>query len=279
MPSSLSEAHASLEPSPGSQYHPFRPAAFCLLSAAVPGIAHLAVGQRRKGTLLLIFFAVPLLGFWPLRVLQYYAGFVGLFCSWIVLGIYAGCTAFLSSRTQKTERPSKWWLVVLAPACVVILSLTGAALTRLTGFRSFEIPSTGMEPTIRKGDRIVADMHYYRSRAPNRGDTILFKRENIFYVKRVIAAGGDSVEGRNQVIYVNGKKLYESYVEHIGDAPEWANTFGPVSVPTGKFFVMGDNRDYSLDSRSEDYGFVDQPSTVGKPLYVFESDRAGQSIH
>jgi signal peptidase I len=95
----------------------------------------------------------------------------------------------------------------------------------------------------------------------------------------VIAVGGDSIEATNQVIYVNGRKLDEPYVEHIGEAPEWANTFGPVYVPTGNFFVMGDNRDYSLDSRSEEYGLVDQRSIVGKPLYTFDSDRTGQSIH
>ena len=249
------------------------------ISAAVPGVGHLFLGQRKRATALLILLALLLLAFWPFRVLQYYAGFLGLFGSWIVLGVYAGCSAFLSRDNLETKRQSKWWLLVLGPAAFMILSLTGGALTRLTGFRSFQIPSTGMEPTIRQGDHIDADMHYYRSHLPSRFDTILFERDNIFYVKRVIAIGGDSIEGRNQVIYVNGKKLDEPYVEHTGEAPDWANTFGPVSVPMGNFFVMGDDRDYSLDSRSEGYGLVAQVSIVGKPLYIFESDRTGQSIH
>ena len=135
-----------------------------------------------------------------------------------------------------------------------------------------------MDPTIRQGDHIVADMQFYRKRSPKRLETILFKRGDIFYIKRVIAVGGDVIEGKDQVISVNGKKLYEPYVEHIGEAPGWANTFGPVSVPDGRFFVMGDNRDYSLDSRSEDYGFVDRESIVGKPVYIFASDHTGKSV-
>ncbi|SRR6266700_5443942 len=259
--------------------YPFRRVAIGAISAAIPGVGHLVLGQRKKATALLILLVLLLFAFWPFRVLQYYAGFVGLFGSWIVLGVYASCSAFLSRDSLESRRPSKWWLLLLAPAALVILSLTGAAVTRLTGFRSFQIPSTGMEPTIRQGDRIVADMRYYRSRLPSRLDTVLFEKGEIFYIKRVIGVGGDLIEGKNRVIYVNGRELDEPYIEHIAEAPEWANTFGPVSVPAGKFFVMGDNRDYSLDSRSEEYGLVDQAFIVGKPLYVFESDRAGQLIH
>lgn len=156
-------------------------------------------------------------------------------------------------------------------------------MTRAAGFRSFQIPSTGMEPTIRQGDRIVADMRYYRVRSPNRFETVLFKRGDIFYIKRVIAVGGDVIESRNQLIFLNGQQLDEQYVEHIGDAPEWANTFGPTSVPSGQFFVMGDNRDYSLDSRSPDHSLVGSGSIVGKPLYlfsgrIFASERDGSTI-
>lgn len=276
--SRLAEDHDKSSAVPVTRY-PFRRVAIGSISAAIPGVGHLLLGQRKKATALLILLVLLLLAFWPFRVLQYYAGFVGLFGSWIVLGVYASCSAFLSEDNLESGRPSTRWLLLLAPAALVILSLTGAAVTRLTGFRSFQIPSTGMEPTIRQGDRIVADMRYYGSRLPNRLDTILFEKGDIFYIKRVIAVGGDLIEGKDRVIYVNGEELDEPYIQHVAEAPEWANTFGPVSVPPGKFFVMGDNRDYSLDSRSEDYGLVDQRFVVGKPLYVFASDRTGQLIH
>lgn len=259
--------------------YPFRLAAISLLSAAVPGVGHFLLGQRRKGVAFLVPFLVLLSAFWPLRLLRYYEGFVALFGVWILLGIYASCSAFLSSRTLKGTAASKRWLFALIPASFAVLSLSGAVMTRLAGFRSFEIPSTGMDPTIREGDHIVADMEYYRSREPHRFDTILFKRGNIIFIKRVIAVGGDSIEGKAQRILINDEELNEPYVEHIGEAPEWANTFGPVSVPAGEFFVMGDNRDYSLDSRDQSYGLVGKDSIVGKPLYVFATNRTGKSIH
>jgi len=276
-PSGLVEGDESSNFIPVSR-HPFRPAAIGVLSAALPGIGHLFIGRRRKAVVLLLLLGMLLAAFWPFRVLQYYAGFLALFMSWIVLGLYASCSAFLSADEPQSKPPSRNWLLVLVPVAFTVLSLTGAAATRLTGFRSFQIPSTGMEPTIRQGDHIVADMRYYRSHTPKRLDTIVFERDNIFFIKRVIAIGGDSVEGKNQVIYVDGRVLEEPYVEHIGEPPDWANTFGPVIVPANKVFGMGDNRDYSLDSRSEDFGLVDRSAVVGKPLYVFASDRTGKSV-
>src|SRR5947207_2972751 len=136
-----------------------------------------------------------------------------------------------------------------------------------------------MEPTIRQGDHIVADMIYYRSGPPRRFDTIIFRKDNIYIIKRVMAVGGEVIEGKEAAVSVNGKELYEPYIEHIGklgQSPLWLSNFGPAKVPNGKFFVMGDNRDVSFDSRSPEYGLVDSGAILGKPLYVFSSDRTGQ---
>jgi signal peptidase I len=81
---------------------------------------------------------------------------------------------------------------------------------------------------------------------------------------------------------VNGTQLNEPYVQHIAhvDLPN-LNNFGPISVPQGRIFVLGDNRDYSLDSRMPDFGTVPIASITGKPLYVFMSHsplRIGKTI-
>ena len=251
-------------------------------SALVPGTGHLLLGQLPKGFCLVASFAMLLACFWPLRLLRFYSGLLVLYAAWIALYLYGVCSAVLCRDRETGTRPSRWWLVVTLPISVLALSLTGALLTRASGFRSFSIPSTSMEPAIRRGDRIVVDTWQYRYRRPQRPEVIIFKNEGTFFIKRVIATGGDTVEGKNKAIFVNGQLQTEGYVEHTQSSVpghEWLDTFGPVKIPVGKYFVIGDNRDVSLDSRSPDFGLVDNRSIVGKALYVFSSDREGMNIH
>lgn len=135
-----------------------------------------------------------------------------------------------------------------------------------------------MEKTILRGDRIVVDTRHFDRKPPSHQDIIVFRRQDIFFIKRVIAVGGDVVGGNGKQVLVNGSVLEESYVQHTGQPPAWMYNFGPLIVPVGEYFVMGDNRDVSLDSRSPEFGLVSAKSIIGAPLYVFGSDRPGQSI-
>jgi signal peptidase I len=267
------------DPGPAPSRETKRHLLAAMFSAIAPGAGQLFLGQRRKGTILLLLLVATLAGFWPLRLLRFYVGFVLLFCGWTVLYLYAACSAQLARNLAKSARPSKWWLLAILPVTILSLSLLARTLTRASGFQSFIVPSTSMERTILQGDQLLADMRYYHSRHPDRREVIIFLRDHDFSVKRVIAIGGDSIQGEDSAILINGRKQEEPYVEHAGsEALEWMRNFGPVSVPSGKFFVMGDNRDVSLDSRAAGFGFVDDASVVGKPLYVFASGRAGKSI-
>ncbi|MFZ0772642.1 MAG: signal peptidase I [Candidatus Sulfotelmatobacter sp.] len=251
-----------------------------LFSALVPGAGQLFLGQRRKAVNLLLIFAALLVGFWPLRFLRFYTGFLLLYCCWIALYLYAVCSAHRSRDARTGARPSSWWLVVILPLTVLTLSLLGAIVTRAAGFRSFKVPSTSMEKTIVQGDQIVADMRYYHSRSPDREDVVLFERQGTVFIKRVIAIGSDTIQGKGGDVFVNGTKIFEPYIQHTSQswAPDWTVNFGPVKVENGDYFVMGDNRDFSLDSRSPNFGIVDRGSVVGKPLYVFDTDRPGKGI-
>jgi signal peptidase I len=127
-----------------------------------------------------------------------------------------------------------------------------------------------MERTVLKGDRVIADLRQYRSASPKRGEIVIFRKDGDFFVKRVIAVGGDTIEGRNGKVFVNGNRLEEPYVAHLGNAPAALDTFGPVVIPTGKLFVMGDNRDVSRDSRVVDFGLVAN-AVAGRALYILRS--------
>lgn len=247
-----------------------------LFSAVLPGAGQLFLGQRRKGTIVFLILGTILIGFWPLRLLRFYAGLIALFSAWICLYVYAACAAQLAMDLPREERPSRWWLVAILPVTFLSLSLLGRGVTRASGFRSFSIPSTSMEKTIRQGDFLVAEITPH---VPQRREIIIFRRERSFFVKRVLALAGDSVQGKSGVIFVNGEQQNEPYVQHTADrVPRWMENFGPLTIPNGKCFVMGDNRDASLDSRAPEFGLVDYSSIIGTPLYVFGSDRTGGKI-
>ena len=126
----------------------------------------------------------------------------------------------------------------------------------------FTQPSSAMEPTILSGEKFTADMKPFQ---PLRGDLVIIHHQGILIVKRVIAVGGDVIEGRDLNVLLNGKLLNEPYIEHIGMRLPLV-TFGPITVPSGSIFVAGDNRDYSLDSRDPRFGLVSIADVKGKPL-------------
>jgi signal peptidase I len=251
------------------------------LSALIPGTGQLLLRKRNHGIFLLSLFVALLACFWPIRLLRFYWGFLSLYGCWTGLYLYAASAA--RTGAELPARLSRWWLVAILPVAFVACSLLGAVLTRAAGFRAFEIPSTSMEPTIVPGDHIVTDSLYYHSHRPQRGDLIVFRANGLFIVKRVIALGGDVIQAKERLMLLNGKELDEPYVEHIlpeGENPQ-QDTFGPISVPPNHYFVMGDNRDVSLDSRFPGgYGAISSQSLVGKSLYIFysEADRTGKGL-
>jgi signal peptidase I len=250
-----------------------------LLSTVAPGSGQIYLGDRRKGTVLLLLLAAIVVGFWPLRLLHSYVGFCLLYCGWITIFLYAPLSSLVARGEAVTKPSSKRWITLFFPLSLITAQLLGMAITRASGFRSFEVPSESMERTIWRGDRIVADFWYYDSRTPERDDVIVFKSKDTFFVKRVIAVGGDTISGKDGFVSLNGQTLVEPFVEHReSHTTSLSNTFGPITVPRDKFFVMGDNRDVSLDSRYPSFGLVDKSSILGKTLYIFASSRQGKKI-
>jgi len=126
-----------------------------------------------------------------------------------------------------------------------------------------------------QGEGIQADLHFYRSHALQRGDIAVIRHNGLFLVKRIIALEGDTVSSDNQHLSVNGVPLKEDYVQHTDSknvTPEM-NTFAARSVPSGEVFVLGDNRDLSLDSRMAEFGQVTKKDVVGKVCFIANSNR------
>jgi signal peptidase I len=284
---STSESVAEIEPVKGSLLTVLRQLLATLLSAAWPGLGHLVLGQVSKGMLLSASFVVLLSCFWPLRMLRYYPGFFVLYCGWLLLGLYSSCSAQLALDSQTGRRISKWWFAITIPSVLIIISIIGGSVTRASGFRSFEVPSTSMEPTIQHGDRIVVDSWAFRTKMPQYRDVVVCYRSKTYFIKRIIGMGVDTIEDRDGSVLVNGNVVNESYIQHwrtgsVTDWQEqgntWMQNFGPVSIPNGRYFVLGDNRDESLDSRSPEFGLIDQESVIGRVLYICSTARGGGRV-
>ena len=149
--------------------------------------------------------------------------------------------------------------------------------------RSFQIRSGAMVPTLVPGDHVVVNKGAYRHAMPRRADVIVFEfpqDETKHFIKRVIGLPGDVVEVRDQVVYLNGAVLSESYIQHTDTQiqPENArDNLRPATVPPDSYFVLGDNRESSLDSRF--WGYVAKDRILGKAEFIYFSiDRTSKAI-
>jgi signal peptidase I len=146
------------------------------------------------------------------------------------------------------------------------------------GFAAFKISSRSMCPTLCLGERVVADMHAYNSKRPQRGDIILMKHSSsdALFVKRVIGIPGDTVvPGSDGTILVNGQPFNPPapcapIAQEKQESADYS-AFQSAPVPEGSFFVVGDNLTNSFDSRISDFGPVTQDMLRGKLLYIYWS--------
>lgn len=128
------------------------------------------------------------------------------------------------------------------------------------------VPTGSMIPTIQLQERVVVDRLFYKMEELERGDIIVFKApekteqlKQQDLVKRLIALPGETVEVRDGYVWINDRALYEPYIATGGVTK---GKFGPILVPEGHYFVMGDNRDDSSDSRT--WGFLEQKLVIGR---------------
>jgi signal peptidase I len=155
----------------------------------------------------------------------------------------------------------------------VIIAVVLAVAIRFFLFEPFMIPTGSMEPTLQPDDRIIVNKFTYRFHEPQRGDIIVFKYPldpKVIYIKRLIAFAGETVEIKNGEMLINGKRIPEQYLPQGIKAYD----YGPQTVPEHSFFVLGDNRNNSQDSRY--WGALPDKNVLGKAIILFwPPDRFG----
>jgi len=262
-----------------------------LLSLLNPGLGQIYNGQALKGIILLIFGHI-LLPFLFLQGLIFYSAPLPLIALLLVivisLGYYIGVLIDAIRHANKLgaeyelKRYNKLIVYVGAFLAVILFSLLVPSLNfdaqkiKSNYIQAYKTPSASMEPTLLIGDYILVDRRL-TARNPTRGDIIVFEypeNPKKDFVKRVEAVGGDTVKIRNKELYVNNNLIRERYVVHqepdiIPASQNPRDNFGPVTVPKDAYFVMGDNRDRTYDSRF--FGFVEKSKIKGIVRQIYWS--------
>jgi len=147
-----------------------------------------------------------------------------------------------------------------------VLCLTYLVIT-FVGQRT-EVNGESMEPTLSNGDNLIVDKISYRFTSPKRFDIIVFPfqyAENTYYIKRIIGLPGETVQiDANGVIYINGEVLEESYGREIIRSENLGIASNPITLGEDEYFVMGDNRNNSTDSRTQIVGNIHKDDIIGR---------------
>ncbi|MFA6588115.1 MAG: signal peptidase I [Patescibacteria group bacterium] len=176
---------------------------------------------------------------------------------------------------EKLKKPKPFWLLLVE---TVVVSFIAAFLLRFFIVDAYNVVSGSMEGSLLTGDLIFFNKLAYLSGAPKRGDVIVFKfplDPSKRYIKRVVGLPGDTLKIVDKVVFINSKILPEPPLFQRIDAriysieEEPRDNMGPIVVPKNQYFVMGDNRDNSYDSRY--WGCVPKAKVIGKTSMIYWS--------
>jgi signal peptidase I len=273
-----------------SRRDPLRRSLFsaAILSLIVPGFGQLYVGRARRA-----FVFMALYGLSSLVISLSLAGLLPRFwilavavAALLVVYLVALIDAVAEARKLEAYTPkacNRWYVYA---GIIVVLLLAKALLWQATALFArgpgyYQIPSASMLPTLRPGETLLADTHYFNSHAPRRGAVVVFNRPQqpgVRAIMRIVALGGDRVAVLGGRAVVNGTPLSEPYAD-LGDPASFTNTTREWSVPQGAVFLLGDSRANSVDSRL--YGPVPVSDLVGPVTDIVVSaqlSRVGRSV-
>lgn len=269
-----------------------KPWVAALLSVVFPGLGQVYTGRVKKGLLLSCLFLVILVA--SVMVMMEYSAaplnviipFFTVIATFLFILIDAMITAKRFGGMYLRRCYNKWYVYLGAIALVAVVVVP---VVRDAVGEAFGISRSAMADTLVPGDYVLLDKFSYgieihmlgtwvtEPRMPERGDVIVFEdpdNEAKRFLKRVIGLPGEIVEIRAMKIFIDGNLLDESYLQVVnatatGYPRSSSDAYGPVKIPAGKMFLLGDNLDESQDSRV--WGFLDQQKVVGKARRILWS--------
>jgi signal peptidase I len=273
------------------------------------GTGYLYVGRPFRAVLATLWSFMFLLGYthgfdgWIATPL----GFLTFLCAGLGGLVFFVADAVRIARLERRfelRSYNRWWVYLGWFAAMVGVAAVEpvASLSNGAPIRTFSIPSRSMTPALQIGDYVVADVRAYKHREPELGDVAVFsspKSKDAIFVKRVVGVPGDTVQMIHGLLHINGTAASgkpngaytqpaeggerETRIKMVretlpnGRSYDTLDSAGgntlhdtpPFVVPAGHFFVMGDNRDNSIDSRTQNFGYIPRQNFLGRMVTVF----------
>lgn len=173
------------------------------------------------------------------------------------------------STSNKSSKKSAIFKELFSYLKIIVAALVIALVIDNFVIVNAQIPSGSMENGIKTGDRLVGFRFSYLAASPKRGDVVIFKfpdDESKNYIKRIIGLPGDTVEIKSGVLYINGEVYPEDYLKE-----PMVGSYGPYQVPDNSYFMLGDNRNHSADSRYWTNTYVSKNKILGKAIFKYYS--------
>ncbi|NGZ96891.1 MAG: signal peptidase I [Nitrospira sp. WS110] len=239
------------------------------------------IKQSFEGSLKVMLFDLAPTNFWEQHLAEYYTGTLPVDEAQTLVDDYEHQVLKSSSRVQGLRQS---FVTDRLPNLLPVVRARS---------QSFEISNVTMVPTLLPGDQVILNRSAYQAVAPQRGDVVLYRypdEEGKLFVHRVVGLPGDRIEIHRQVLSVNNEPVSEPYTQHTDPPMERGNVrdhLGPMIVPPDSYFLLGDNREESVDSRF--LGTISRASILGQIVFLYWSvdphtrlprwERLNQPVH
>lgn len=182
---------------------------------------------------------------------------------------------YIEEESESIFKELLGWIAYI----LIIIGMTYLIITYV-GQRT-RVSGSSMEPTLTDGDNLIVDKLTYRFRDPKRYDVIVFPyqyQKNTFYIKRIIGLPGERVQVADGYVYINGELLDEHFGKEVMDDPGIAEN--EITLGEDEYFVLGDNRNHSSDSRESSVGVIHRDDLMGRAwIRIWPLDKIGVVKH
>jgi signal peptidase I len=283
----------------GEKNNPRKAMPAFLLSLLVPGLGHLYNGQLKKALFFPLGLIIYVISINIFGLVIYFWLYVLAATILILLQLFIAVNASLTAYKNKEYelKPyNKWYVYFFSAIIWLLVSFVVKGISNETRYRILTIGSDAGYPNISTGYRVLGDFNVYNSQEPTYGDLVIFSMpDGVNYVFRIIGIPNDTLSVENQLVKYKNKKLssklvstlfYEEcemdvFIETLPNGVKYKfirsknaflqdnDTFKEIVVPDNSYFLLGDNRDISIDSRF--IGFIKREQIRGKLLSIYFS--------